>query len=91
VLKAWLEQLRRKLQDKTRFRQAFDQLYAIVYMRAQGSTEARQAAVADRIRAFKESFRSEKNLLQYFEVHWEAKSGERLLIALECGQVLDKQ
>jgi hypothetical protein len=24
-------------------------------------------------------------------VHWEAKSGERLLIALECGQVLDKQ
>jgi hypothetical protein len=51
-------------------------------MRVQGTIEAKQRAVADRIQAFKEAFHSEADLLHYFEVHWQEKSGKLLQFVL---------
>jgi hypothetical protein len=78
VLKPWLDQLRKKLRDKSRFREAFVSLYAIVYLKVQGTVEERTSAVSNHIQRFKQAFSSEGALLEYFMVHWEGKAGKRL-------------
>jgi hypothetical protein len=75
VLKAWLLQVRYKLLNKTRFHCAFSMMKAIVYVKAQGNYEQRLAAVHEGVRKFKECFRDEQPLVQYFEQHWMPKIG----------------
>jgi uracil phosphoribosyltransferase len=73
--KCWLEQLRRQLADKSRFRDAFDSLYAIMFLDASGTLDERTAAVDAKIAAFKVAFEDESAVVEYFVRHWEKKKG----------------
>ena len=73
--KAWLEQLRAKLHDKSRFREAFDSLYAIMFLKAAGTREQRLAALQESIDALEEDFEDEDDMLQWFQHEWEPKLG----------------
>ena len=73
--KAWLEQLRRKLVNKERIREAFQALYGIMFLRAAGSREERLAAVNAKIAAFKSAFAEERAMVAWFEREWEKKKG----------------
>jgi hypothetical protein len=84
VLKAWLENLRKKLSDKSRFREAFDMLRGIVYWQRQGATEEEKAASINHlIDEFRKTFDTEMSLLNYFGSYWEQKKGKTLLLFLQ--------
>lgn len=73
--KAWLEELRPKLEDKTRFREAFDMLHDIMFMRPTGPYDERLAAVTQAITDFKAAFAGEKEVVDWFKRAWEKKKG----------------
>jgi hypothetical protein len=84
VLKAWLENLRKKLSDKSRFREAFEMLRGIVYWQRPGAPEEEKAASIDHlINEFRRTFDTETSLLDYFDSYWEQKKGETLLLCLQ--------
>jgi hypothetical protein len=75
-MKAWLENLRRKLSDKKRFTEAFEMMKKIVYWRKLGASEDEMRSGIDcLVNEFREAFRTEVNLLRYFESFWEPKKG----------------
>jgi hypothetical protein len=81
VLKAWLENLRRRLSDKSRFTEAFDMLRAIVYWKQPGaSQEEKAASISVLINEFRSKFANESGLLNYFFSFWEQKKGKTLLV-----------
>jgi hypothetical protein len=86
VLQAWLLQVRNKLRDKGRFKEAFDALYNILYLRATGTFLERSAAVDQSIADFKQAFATEMSLVQYFEVHWQKKKGMQQMHAASGSQ-----
>jgi hypothetical protein len=73
--KAWLEQLRKKLKNKTLFTAAFDGLYSIMHLKARGSREERMAAVKEAIAAFAEHFAHEPDVVAWVQSTWEPKAG----------------
>lgn len=75
TLKCFAEQLRCKLADKTRYREAFDALYGIMYLKHNGTEAEQMAAVDASIASFKEAFSDEPTVVQYFEQEWEPKKG----------------
>jgi hypothetical protein len=76
VLKAWLENLRRKMINKSRFREAFETLKSIVYWRKPGASDEEKRSEIDRlIDEFRETFKAEGSLLHYFNSFWEPKKG----------------
>jgi hypothetical protein len=86
VLQAWLLQIRNKLRDKGRLKEAFDALYNILYLRAIGTFLERCAAVDQAIADFKQVFATEMSLVQYFEVHWQKKNGMQQMHAASGSQ-----
>jgi hypothetical protein len=75
-LEGMAENLRRKLSNKSRFREAFDMLKRIVYYRTQGASEEESRAEIGRlINEFREAFNAEGSLLHYFDSFWEHKKG----------------
>lgn len=75
VTKTWLEQIRRKLVDKMRYKAAFDALREMLYFKAAGSGDERLAAVETLIAAFKQAFAQEPALLSWFCADWYKKRG----------------
>lgn len=74
--KAWLEQLRNKLRDKSRFREAFDTLHNIMLLKATGTREQRLAALDASITNFEEAFKKEdgkEGVLAWFRREWKPK------------------
>lgn len=80
MLKAWLENIGRKMVDQSRCKEAFDALRAIVYLRCEhgASDDERSKAVQDAISDFKNKFSNEVGMLKYFDSYWEPKQGEEL-------------
>lgn len=77
VLKAWLEQLRKKMRNKSRFHEAFKMLHNVVYFQAFGSAEFKAAAVVAEFNKFKQTFAdTEPGMIQYLEIIWEKKIGK---------------
>jgi hypothetical protein len=77
VLKAWLENIRKKLRNKGRCTEALEMLKAIVYWDEPGTSLAHAALMIDkRISEFRERFHEESPILDYFHSFWEAKEGE---------------
>jgi hypothetical protein len=56
VLQAWLRNIRCKLHNKAKAKEAFDALYSIMYLKAVGTSEHRAAAVQEGMCAFEEAF-----------------------------------
>jgi hypothetical protein len=76
VMKAWLENIRRKLSAKSRVTEALEMLKKIVYWRKPGASEDERRSGIDRlVDEFKETFRAEGKLLQYFDSYWVPKKG----------------
>lgn len=73
--KAWLEQIRNKLVNKQRCKEAFDTLHDIMYLKATGTLAQRCAAVDAAIEQFKETFSDEPEVIDWFELAWEKKRG----------------
>jgi hypothetical protein len=77
VMKAWLENLRRRLSQKSRFTEAFEMMKKMVYWQQQGaSTEEQRSGIDRLVTEFREVFVAERSLLQYFDSYWEPKIGE---------------
>jgi hypothetical protein len=76
VMKAWLESLRRKLTNKSRFREDFEALKSIVYWNKLGaSDEKKRSRINHVINNFREAFKAEGSLLHYFTSFWEPTKG----------------
>lgn len=75
--KCWLEQLRNKLVDKSRFREAFDCLYAVMYLRARTTDTDAQclAAIDDQLAAFRTAFVMEQGVHDWSDREWDPKTG----------------
>jgi hypothetical protein len=91
VLQAWLLKVRIKLRNKSRFEEAFNMLYSLLYTPATGTHDDRMKLLEARIAVFKAAFVDEKPLLTYFEVHWKKKKGERShsKIELPCAGLIE--
>jgi hypothetical protein len=84
VLKAWLENLRRRLTDKSRFREAFDTLSKIVYWKRPGASQEEKAATINfLISEFRRTFAAESGLLHYFASFWDQKKGKTLILCFQ--------
>jgi hypothetical protein len=75
VLKAWLEKVRLKLDDKSRFKEAFSMLRDILHNKATGDYDAKLLTIDHAIEEFKSAFALETALVKYFETTWEKKKG----------------
>jgi hypothetical protein len=93
VLQAWLLKVRIKLRNKSRFEEAFNMLYSLVYIHAPGTHEDSVLLLEARIVAFKAAFVDEQPLLTYFETHWEKKKGmqSHSNSVLSCAGLIDGQ
>lgn len=83
VTKCWLENARRKLVDKQRFKEAFAALHDIMLLDAGGSREERATAVEAEFDSFKQRFSGEPELLKYVKKEWEPKKGAHMRKLLE--------
>lgn len=85
VLKAWAEQLRRKLQDKSRFHEAYGMLQRIAGMQVPGTLKEVHSTVDDAIRCFESRFHEETEVIAWFQRAWKDKRGEQdLMCCSEC-------
>jgi hypothetical protein len=75
VCQAWLLKVRIKLKDKSRFEQAFGMLHSLAYLHSSGTLDEMMQVVDNAIGEFETKFSDEKELLAYFEAHWEKKKG----------------
>jgi hypothetical protein len=75
VFQAWLKQLRVKMRNKARIKEAFQVLHAVACLHSRGSWEERVAEIDSAIGAFKAEFADEPEVLKYFETTWEGKRG----------------
>jgi hypothetical protein len=83
VLQAWLKNIRCKLSNKARAKEAFNAVYSILYLRAVGTSEDRAAAVEQAMCAFRAAFASGA-LTAYFDNTWTAKWSAPLLQSQLC-------
>lgn len=81
VLQAWLKQLRVKIRAKQHFKEAFQMLRGVMYLKASGTEAERMAAVDRSLEDVKAAFSEEKELLEYFHSTWEKKKGLRLYLS----------
>jgi hypothetical protein len=88
VLKAWLVQLRQKLNEKKRFEEAFQKLHAIMYEDLEGTREEMILAVRAKLAKYKEAFASEQRIIQYINRTWEPKLGAPRIIKPFIGHAL---
>lgn len=75
VTKAWIEQLRKKLVDKTRFTETFDGLYSIMHLKAAGTTVERSAAIDAALAKFAKQFEDEAEVTGWVTSTWAPKKG----------------
>jgi hypothetical protein len=75
VLKAWMLQVRYKLVDKSRYLAAFKTLNAILYFKPTGTFQEKRTALTQKVHEFRECYKDEPRLIQYFEDHWGQKLG----------------
>jgi hypothetical protein len=61
--------------DKTRYHAAFKKLKSILHLKPTGTLQDKRSALLQQVSEFKESFKDEPRLVEYFEEHWLKKLG----------------